>query len=134
MAVSETHYESEYLEVEYDPELDAVRMQWKQFVSGDPFREGLDRGLELLRERGAANWYADLRQLGAVDQDDQEWSNEEWFPRALEAGVQNMAIVRPESVVAEMSVDNIMQEVEETGLVTYNFDDPDEAEEWLASR
>lgn len=134
MAVSETHYESAHLEIEYDPDCDAVRMVWKRFVSGEPFREGLNRGVELLRERGANNWYADLRELGAVDEEDQEWSNEEWFPRAIAAGVQHMAIVRPESVVAEMSVDNIMQEVEGTDLETHNFDDPDEAEAWLASR
>lgn len=134
MATTTRHHESAYLDIEYDPELDAVRMHWKQFVSGEPFRDGLDRGLELVREKGASNWYADLRELGAVDQEDQEWSNNEWFPRAIEAGLTNMAIVRPESVVAEMSVDRIMQEVEGTDLVTYNVDDPDEAREWLADQ
>lgn len=131
MATTNERYESAYLDIEYNADADAVEMHWKSFVSGEPFREGLDRGLELVRETGASNWFADLRDLGAVDQADQEWSNEEWFPRAIDAGLENMAILRPESVVAEMSVDRIMQEIEGTELVTYNVDDPAEAREWL---
>lgn len=131
MSAKKQHYESDHLDVRYDPPSDTVEMHWKSFVSGEPFREGLNRGLEVVEDTGASNWFADLRDLGTVDQDDQAWSNEDWFPRAIAAGLESMAIVKPESVVAEMSVDNIMQEVEGADLTTYTVDDPEEARDWL---
>jgi hypothetical protein len=42
-----------------------------------------------------------------------------------------MAIVRPEAVVADMSVDNIVTNFEGSDLVMYNFDDPEDGQEWL---
>lgn len=128
------HFDSDYLTIQYDADIDAVVMDWHDFTKGEQFRDGLDRGLDLVKSENSRNWLADLRDLGAVDQDDQEWSNEDWFPRAIQAGLENMAIVKPESAIAEMSVDNIMQEVEGTDLVTHHFDDREQAREWLQSR
>jgi hypothetical protein len=128
---TEVHYETGFLTVSWNDELAAVEMDWHDFAKGEQFRGGLDEGLALVREQGAENWLADLRDLGTVDQADQEWSNEEWFPRAIDAGLKNMAIVKPESAIAEMSVDAIMQEVEGTGLVTHYFDNRADAEAWL---
>ena len=48
--------------------------------------------------------------------------------------MKNTAVVRPGNVVAEMSVDNVMQEIEGTDLVTHDFDGPEEAADWLRSR
>jgi len=45
-----------------------------------------------------------------------------------------MAIVQPESVVANMSVDSIMQEVDDGAITTRYFDDRQAATEWLADR
>lgn len=128
------YYDKQHLTAEYNSHTDTVVMNWHGFAEGEAFREGLDAGLELVKEKGARNWLADLRELGAVDQDDQEWSNEEWFPRALETSLTNMAIVQPESVIANMSVDNIMQEVGDGAITTHYFDDREDAEEWLAEQ
>lgn len=125
------HYETEYLTASYDEDLDAVVMDWHDFANGEEFREGLDAGLELVNEKRASNWLADLREMGTVTDDDQEWSNTDWFPRAMESSLTSMAIVQPESVLAEMSVENIMQETEEADLTTHYFDNRPEATEWL---
>jgi hypothetical protein len=68
--------------------------------------------------------------MGTVADSDQRWSNEEWFPRALDS----MAIIQPESVVANMSVDNIMEQVGDGGITTHYFDNRDEAEAWLRAQ
>jgi hypothetical protein len=128
------HLEKDYVVIEYDGSLDAAKLRWRGFVDGEKFREALNEGLVLVEQESADNWFADLRELETVAEEDQQWSNEEWFPRAIDAGLKNMAIVQPESVVAEMSVDNIIQEVDGADLVTHYFDDPDDAREWLAGQ
>jgi hypothetical protein len=126
-----SHYEASHLTVEYNQGLDAIVMNWHGFAEGEKYRKGLDAGLDLVQKQGAQNWLADLRDMGTVSQADQEWSNQEWFPRALETSLTNMAIVQPEDVVADMSVDNIMQEIDGGTLKTHYFDNRNEAEQWL---
>jgi hypothetical protein len=106
-------------------------MNWHSFAQGDTFRNGLDTGLELIKKKGAKNWIADLREMGTVADDDQEWSNNNWFPRALETSLTSMAIIKPESFVASMSVENIMEEIGEGDLTTHYFDNRADAEQWL---
>lgn len=126
-----SYYDEPHLEVRYDSTVDAVVMEWKRFAKGDDFRDGLDTGLELVERKRAKNWLADLREMGTVAEEDQEWSNDEWFPRALQTCLHSMAIVKPEDVVANMSVENIMQEVGDEGLITHHFDNREKAREWL---
>lgn len=125
------YYDERHLTVRYDDSFDAVVMEWQEFAEGEPYREGLNAGLELAGEKDASNWLADLRDMGTVAEPDQEWSNEDWFPRAMDSTLSNMAIVQPESVVADMSVENIMQEVGDGALTTKYFDNRPDAEAWL---
>lgn len=127
------HYESDALTIEWDSSIDAVVMNWHDFAKGDTYREGLNEGLKLVDQRNAENWLADLRSLGTVTNDDQEWTQEEWHPRAFESTLSNLAVVQPESVVANMSVDDLVQEVNEN-VTSHVFDDKSEAKEWLRNQ
>jgi hypothetical protein len=125
------YYDEDHLTAQYDGDLNAVVMKWHDFAQGDAFRAGLDAGLELVQRENAENWLADLREMGTVSDEDQEWSNNNWFPRAIETSLSHMAIVQPESVIANMSVENIMQEVGDGELKTHYFDNRSEATNWL---
>lgn len=107
-------------------------MEWKAFVFGDDFRQALDKGLSIVIENDTNRWLADLRHLGVLSQADQKWSNEDWFPRAHNAGIIRMALVLPERAVAKMSVNNIMKKVDDNTLVTNYFASVEEAYKWLA--
>jgi len=108
-------------------------MEWLKFASGEDFRGALTEGLDLLVQKSAAFWLADLRNLGVVAEEDQDWSNEVWFPKALQTTLTHMAIVMPQKVIARWSVDRIMQRVEGTQLVIHYFDNVDAAVAWFAS-
>jgi hypothetical protein len=120
-----------YLTILWDAEIGAVRMEWKEFVDADAFRAGLNAGLALLGQKKTGKWLADLRRLGPVTLEDQKWSNEDWFPRALAAGLRCMALVSPRKVVAQMSVRTIMSKVLDRNLTTAHFDDLEQARQWL---
>ena len=109
-------------------------MQWRGFVQGAGFREGLDTGLKTLADHKGYRWLADLRQIGVISQADQKWSNEDWFPRAIQAGVTRMALVIPHSALARMAVNQVMSKAEGIGLVTHHFDSTDDARKWISGQ
>lgn len=127
------YYDKNFLEISFDEKIPCVIMEWKEYATSEEFREGLDKGLELLKKQNTGNWLADLRKMDVIDPDDEKWSNEDWFPRALQEGVKKMALIPSEDVFNAMSVENIMNEVSGTGLVIHYFDKVEEAKNWLAT-
>ncbi|WP_343132685.1 hypothetical protein [Haloterrigena salifodinae] len=124
------YYESPVLTIEWDEELQAVTMNWHDFARSEQYREGLDKGLALVKEKNASYWLADLRDLGTVSQEDQQWTQENWHPRAFETDLSYMAIVQPTSVITNLSVDDLVQEVG-SNVTSHMFDNRPDAEGWL---
>lgn len=132
MSPPESLHETEHAKIEYDESHDAIIINWKRTAENEDFRQVLNDGLDLVREHDATHWLADLREMGTVAPDDQEWTNEQWFPEATQTGLTKMAVVQSERQVQQMSVENIMQEV--TDRLTHKyFDNMDEAKDWLES-
>jgi len=128
------HKDFDFLNIQWDETTKSVVMTWKKFAQGDNFRNGLDEGVNLIQQKKASNWLADLRDLGTVTQDDQKWSNEDWYPRALIAGVRFMAIIMPKSFITTLSVKNILTKVQDIDVETQYFDNVDAARKWLGSK
>lgn len=127
------YFDEDFLEVQWDNEIKAVIMTWKKFVVGEPFRLGLNKGLELIIKQKAHKWLADLRKMKTLSIDDQNWSSLDWFPRAAKGGIRKMAIVIPESALANMGLKNIMSKVEDIDIETSYFPEISEAKAWLNS-
>lgn len=125
------YYDEPWLTVHWEEPLQAVWMQWKRYVEGNDYRAGLDAGVSLIREKNASRWLADLRHLGPVRQEDQQWTNTDWFPRAVAAGVRYMALVAPRAAVSRLSVRQIMSRVNDVNLITAHFDELEPARAWL---
>lgn len=120
-----------WLTIHWDEGLQAVWMEWKGYVEGEELRGSLDAGLGLVRQKKSCRWLADCRNLGPVRQDDQHWTNVDWFPRAAAGGVRWMAMIQPRTSVARLSVKSVMSKVNNINLVTAYFDDLDPARQWL---
>jgi len=125
------YFDAPYLSINWDDDCNCVCMEWKKFVKGRGYRDGLDKGLELAVSKSTARWLADLRMMNVVDIDDQAWSNEDWFPRAMAGGIMYMAIVVPEDEFAKMSVNSIMGKVPESAIQVAYFEENGEAKQWL---
>lgn len=128
------YYTKPYLTIEWDEKSQSVIMEWKGFVCGADFRDAVNKGLELLVEKRGAKWMADLTHMGVIAQEDQKWADEDWFPRAAGAGLRFMAMVRPERVLAQMSVRRATSKVGEFEIETDYFSSPDLAKQWLGSK
>ena len=119
--------------VGWDDELDAVLLRWHGFATSESFRAHMRLCIELLEATGANKMYADARNQGAISDEDKLWAITEWATQADEAGLEALVIVYPESVIAKMSVDSVIEQVDDDieRLIT---DDVTEGRNWLADR
>lgn len=130
MTSEEILREDKFAKITYDGTLDAVRINWKRAARWDDYKQVLQSGLEMVEEKEATNWLADLREMGTVGSEDQDWTNEEWFPRVMRTSLTQMAVVQSERRIQNMDAESTVREVGDV-LTHRSFDTIDEAEDWL---
>lgn len=133
MSSPTTILETDYATLWYYPEEKIVRHVFHKFIYGQEFRQVLEKGLEVFQQHGAQKWLSDDRKNSALPTADLEWSMQDWFFRAFNAGWKYWAIVMPDKVVGQMNMNRIMKRNIEMGLTIKVFEDPDEALKWLES-
>lgn len=132
MPTTVTVIDNDWAALWYHPESGIMHHYFKKPVQGRNFRETLDAGLQVMKERGATRWLSDDRNISALSPEDAEWAKA-WGIRASEAGWRCWAIVLPEYVIGKMDMARYIAAQRERGLNVRLFSDPDEALEWLSS-
>jgi hypothetical protein len=130
----EVHEDTELYTIEYDDEIGAIMFTWDQFASGTKFREGCEALLDAVRQYDASKVLTDTRGIRAHDAEDQVWMQEDWIPRAQQAGVEYTATVHPDSVIAEMDIEKLVEGIDDSGHEPLFTADMDEARRWLAEQ
>lgn len=128
------YFQDTYVIVSWDESTQAVTVVWKGFVTLDKVRTGLEKALELYQAKGKGKWLADTTQILPFGKEAERWMNEDWFPRAIKAGVKKMALLIPKSSLGKMSLESLMGKVPGTDLTTAYFDNQEAAKKWLISR
>lgn len=126
-----TVIENEYATLYYIPENKLVRHKFHKPISGQPFRDLLNRGVELLAENDAHKWLSDDRENAAFPDDDNQWIVSEWIPKAIGAGWKYWALVVPDDVMARLNMGKYVSSLFELGLRMMVFSDPEEALNWI---
>ena len=117
----------------YYPESKILHHQTHQFFCGQPFRDALNKGVEVFREYGAQKWLSDDRETTALSREDLEWGDRDWFPRVQKLGWKYWAIVLPEKIVGQLTLQRLADTYKSRGVNTKVFSSPDEAKKWLES-
>lgn len=125
------HWDSPQATVHWDESAKCVHLEWKGFVHGEKGQTALLTALDFFKTKSTDRWLADTRKLKVVSEEDQRWVNEIWFPMAISAGVRRMAIIVPESVLAQMSIRRLMSKVKDEDLETAYFSSVEEGKAWL---
>jgi hypothetical protein len=119
--------------VKWDSVSRSVCIEWQGWADPTEFAAANEAGLRALREHHTSRWLADLRNLKAIQQSDQDWITRDWFPRMLAAGLTRMALVNAKSGLAMMNIRAILARVPSTTKLDVGyFTTVDEAREWLA--
>jgi hypothetical protein len=106
----------------------------KQPIMGDKLKEVLELGYRQLVQHGAVKWLSDDRLLGPFSKENQDWCENHWFPKTRDAGWKYWAIVLPETVLGQMSLQYFEKKYSEQGITTKFFSNPDDALGWLTEQ
>jgi hypothetical protein len=125
------YYDSPDITIDWDEQTKSVVMKWKGFVSGEDFRSEVVKGLELIKGKKGVKWLADLSEMGVIAQEDQKWTDQIWFPQAVKEGIKFIAIVRPHKMVSQMSVKNVVMNINGLDIESEYFDTIENAKVWI---
>ena len=117
--------------IDWDENIQTVVMKWHGYVKGDAMRRIVEKGLVLLQEKQGVKWLADLREMEVIAQIDQNWVDENWFPAAIQKGVQYIAVIQPCQVIPQLSVNHVLALPDQLGIEVENFDSLKKAKDWL---
>ncbi len=123
--------DNEYITLRYIPEKSLIYHTIHKPVAGQPLRDAINAGTEVLKENGATKWLSDDRKNGPLSREDAEWGFKDWNRRAIAAGWKYWAVVVPEQAVAAGSLAPTIQDLFNLGVRTQVFVTVEEAMEWL---
>ena len=89
-------YEDEYMQIRYDEAHNCIEYNWKKFASSAKYKELLDKVYQFFVDKRCDRFLADARQMKAIPEDAQVWTDTDWFPRMIQAGTKFIAVVNPE--------------------------------------
>ncbi len=125
-------FDEPFLKIGHHPGHALLHLVWSGYAPSKDYRRGLDRALEFVLENQVVRWLADLRNMGAILQDDEKWTNTIWFPQLANSTLEKMAILRSADYFNDSSVDRIMSSASEVvGFEVGYFRNQQEAMEWL---
>jgi hypothetical protein len=118
----------------YHPESKILHHQTHRFFSGQPFRDALNKGVEIFQQYGAQKWLSDDRETPALAIEDLEWGDRDWFPRVAQLGWKYWAIVMPEKAdkaFGQLALQRLAELYSARGVNTRIFTSPEDAKKWL---
>jgi len=132
-------YEQPFIKIRWNEAERLVEIEWSGFAFGEPYREAMDKALELHRDKGCPRSVSDMTRAAVMEPDDAQWILDDWTPRAKASGVRTIAIVMPASVVGQMQLEQIhrrsgKQRTDELGIAVEYFADGEAAKRWALSR
>jgi hypothetical protein len=116
--------------MEWDGDARWIRVEYRQWFTTKETAQGAEVFLRAVREHRATRCLSDSRRRRVVQPDAQTVLAESWVPQAAALGLRRLAIVLPESHVAQQTVEALMERYREH-LEAQTFSRIEEAEAWL---
>jgi len=121
-----------WVSIRWDDVHQYVHTEWKAFANSIEFRAALMSALDAIRARGAVAYLSDTRMVKVVVYEDQVWANEVWVPLLVHAGLKRFAVVTAASGLGKLNVEDVIDMVDNRGLLMRSFDSVERARTWLA--
>lgn len=130
--VGDLYLDEPWVSIRWDGVHKYVHTEWKAFATSDEFRAALMRALDAIRDKHAVAYLSDTQKVKVVVHKDQTWAYEVWVPLLVVAGVKRFALVTAQSGLGKLNVEDVIDLVDNKGLLMRGFDSADEARKWLA--
>src|SRR5436190_24018936 len=98
----QTYFSTDYAQINYDAESNAVVFIWLIPGSYDEFRESMEKIMEAEQYFKTGKLIVDTNLQGVIHPDNQKWLATDWSERAIKKGHSHVAIIMPEDILAAM--------------------------------
>lgn len=103
-------------------------------MSEDDYKEHVSQQTEVMSQHQVQLFLADCSSFAfVVNPDLQEWGDETQVPKMIKAGVRKIAVLLPETIFAQISVEQLSEESNVAKIEQKIFGNKDEALEWLVA-
>lgn len=127
-------YESNFIAISYQEEDAIVTGVWKEAtktLDDEAFKNDMLAWLKAVQAHQPVNIMAQAREYyHSITPELQLWVNEHILANYLEAGVKKLAFVVPSDLFAQVSIEQTIDEQQQTFQVKY-FEDEQKAKDWL---
>lgn len=117
--------------VTWDESTRTVVVEWEGWANTAEFRALLDAELKALKDHRGRLVLADCRLQRVLNVADLERADEDWIPRAIEAGLKRFAVVLPISDLAAAQVRERLADGPPSGFRVAYFSTFEDARAWL---
>ena len=109
-------YEDDALRIYWNEDRGYYLSEWQpNYRKGDALRRAYQGCLDAARARPGAPWLADASRIPVIDQADQRWIADWFFPEFIRAGARYQASVVPVKEVGRMSARKAVEKVRQQG-------------------
>ncbi len=130
-------YKSQYMHLAFFAELELIEMTWfpsTDNMTEEEYKQELLNYLDLVLKFRPNKVIGDTRNLFfAIVPELQEWINQTIFPPILEVGVKKVAFIMSQEIVAQLSIEQTMEEQEGLKFISAYFDNKESAKDWVLS-
>jgi len=121
-------------EIEYLEDIQCVIQHWSTYSGSANFREANNKTVDIFKtKKRVTKIISDSLVLGVVKKEDTDWVAEDINPVLIKLGLKKIAFIVPDSVFAQIAVDNYKIEAKGALAVRYFKNMPD-ALSWIKDK
>lgn len=118
-------------DIYHNAELNLIFSEWKGiYVEGESLRKIFNELINALQNKKTSIIIADARRMMIIPFKDQEWTINDWYPRAVRAGFRYQGLILSRDTFNEITVKKISEKYDDAIITTEYFPSPVEAMEW----
>jgi hypothetical protein len=118
----------------YYPDAKIIHHEMRKYPGTEVLEATLEKGLEIIRNRGAHKWLSDDRKGGALPKSHHEWGDHVWGPAAAAAGWKYWALLPPTEVLGSTNMRRLAATYASLGVMVETFGDLKLAMAWLLAQ
>jgi hypothetical protein len=132
-------HQDESVHIYWHPEHEYFLADWQPvFRKGEALKGSYQACIDAARKHRGAPWLADVSKVPVLDQADQKWISQWFWPEFVKAGVRCQVVVQAERAVGQMSTQNAAKGIWKSGIEVSVHRTREQAEaaivEWLEKR
>ncbi len=124
-------YEDEYIEIQYDSKNHWIYSNWQNYQKLHTVQNGCEKMLAFLKEKNCTKVLNDNRLVKGTWSFASDWVAKDWFPKMVEAGLNQFSWIYSPDVFSKFSTDKSTQNTD--GGIIMTFNNVEEGKAWLKS-